>query len=216
MVGKETYKPNYFGTVYEAPECTKDFNTAQMKLVKKINDQRDISSRDKKIIKLMVTKKKIKKTDNLKCFSKDHIEKKLNNYNDIRMKNIESIQDKVNDNFYELHTFHPKTNAAKGDLRDLNHFLVSQTNHLLRINDKVNTIKQNEEKKLIFSHNPKVDEKSCKIFNEKYKSSEGKNYVTRLYKVGKSHEIKEKNSQSENNKELKISKFMMKILISYI
>ena len=79
------------------------------------------------------------------------------------------IQEKVNEEFDKVYTFTPQTND-KSNKRRFEEFLNDQMNHAKRLNEKLQNLKNENDRKNYFDSCPKISEKSKRIFEQKMKT----------------------------------------------
>lgn len=193
------------------PEFTNDFGTARKKVISKMGKDGE----NAELIKLLLgdKDKTTNELETLETVNRDYIDHKVKNYLSNKQKKFESIQNKINEDFMQKHTFNPElVNEPKGiaERRNFDQFLIDQNNHNKKVQDKIK-IAQDENKKkedeLMKESHPKVDVNSAKIFEEKFKS-ESPTHV-RLYNKRFQNTKKEslkKDSPQKVNKKKKINK----------
>jgi hypothetical protein len=187
------------------PEFTNDFGTARKKVLSKMTKDGE----NPELIKLLLGDKERSTTEleTLETVNRDYIDHKIKNYLSNKQKKVESIQNKINEDFMQKHTFNPElVSEPKGlaERRNFDQFLMDQNNHNKKVQDKIK-IAQDELKKkedeIIKESHPKVDINSAKIFDEKFKS-ESPTHV-RLYNKrfqNTKKEVLKKDSPSKGNK----------------
>ena len=119
---------------------------------------------------------KIMTSDNPDDFSKleahqrERIAEKIEKFLEKKTKNLEVIQERVNEEFEKVYTFTPQINSEKNIRRNFEQFINDQFNHIKKMNEKIQNLKNENDKKNFSENCPKISEKSKKIFEEKLKT----------------------------------------------
>lgn len=150
------------------PEYTNDFSMASLKVLNNMMRNQN-ANENPELIKLMTS-------DNPEDFSKleahqrEKIADKIDKFLEKKSKNLEVIQEKVNEEFEKVYTFTPQINGEKALRRNFEEFISDQFNHIKKMNEKIQNIKNENDRKNNADGYPKISEKSKKIFEEKLKS----------------------------------------------
>lgn len=176
--------PNYKTVNYhisaekENPEYANDFGTAVKKLLSKMTKD-PASNQD--ILKILISEDRINaEIEKLSVVKRENIDMKVGSYLSRKQKKIESIAEKMNEEFQQKYTFSPELvtvdpTSETAQRRKLDQFLNDQYTHTRKIQEKVLQAQEENKKKELESlreSHPKVDENSKKIFKEKFRSEE--------------------------------------------
>lgn len=171
----------------EHPELTIDFNTATKKLKKKMMQEPDI--KQQKVYKILFSDVEKDKSDveRLSSVKTDYIGRKVKDYLSQKQRKIEDITEMLNEEMKQKCTFNPEiiNNApdSENNKRSLEQFIFDQNKHLEKVERKVEEFRDKKEKdelQIKEAARPKIDSKSQRIFEEKFKTDD--KIYERLYK----------------------------------
>jgi len=176
-------RPNYLlNNSAGNAENTYDFDTALAKVVRELG-KGGKDSNEKKAMKLLATKGKLKNVEKLDKANRKYIENKVDVVLKKRENKINEIQSKLDEEYYKNNTFRPITNnpVNQESIRNLQDFMLAQNNHLKKVKDSIETKTKEKESKEIPVLQPKILENSVKIFEQsKFKTNDPTH--ERLYK----------------------------------
>jgi hypothetical protein len=189
------------------PEFTNDFNTATQKLISNLDTEENKANdnKEKKNLLKLLLKDNKNKVDVQKITKREYIDSKVTNYLNKKQQKIENINNKINDEFLNKHTFAPEFVTEKPqERRNLEQFLNDQNIHNKKIQDKITLAKENNEKQVltkIAEMKPKIDEKSQKIYDSKFKTEEPAHLrlYNQRYLTEKNEALKKKPKSEKKN-----------------
>jgi hypothetical protein len=189
------------------PELSTDFNTALTKILTKM--VKDSDNPNQEVLDILLQDRE-KVEDELRKYNdftkRNKIDEKVKSWIDKKNKNLEVIQEKLNEDFQKNCTFAPSVQKGANQKRNLNQFLEDQEQHKKKIQTK---LEQLREERLRETNNdyqtaPKINESSKKMVEEKL-NKEGNKVHERLYNKRQAGKEK-KDSISVTNKPQKSSK----------
>ena len=177
------------------PEYTNDFSMAYLKVLNNMVKNPN-SNENPDLLKLMTSDNE-EDLSKLEAHQREKIAEKIDRFLDKKSKNLEVIQEKVNEEFEKVYTFTPQINQDKNLKRNFEQFINDQLNHVKKTNEKIQNLKNENDKRNNIDNCPKISEKSKKIFEEKLKTDLP--VYMRLYQ-SKTKETKSEILKNSNNK----------------
>lgn len=165
------------------PELSSDFNTALTKILSKM--VKDSDNHNNEVLDILLQDKD-KIEDELRKYNdftkRNKIDEKVKSWIDKKNKNLEIIQEKLNEDFQKNCTFAPSVQKGANQKRNLNQFLEDQEQHKKKIQTKLDQLREERirETNNDYQTAPKINESSKKMVEEKL-NKEGNKVHERLY-----------------------------------